>query len=510
MAVYIFNLLVGYVIGGVDHAQGYRASILKDLPYPVKFIFTCVPRRQDINLYQYLGISVEQMLCMHQFFSDNRTLKAVEKADDKVAELYERLHCTDIIYQNEEIQLVKDGYVAASLLLEETNPKNFFAIHYYSRAKLVHTEFYTKGITYANYYVTAQSDNGLYAKLVRRTFYNRDGSVAYEQIWKGDEERYIFPDGRMYTKLQFLTEFVKKLDLSEKDVVFLDYGTEYGDSAQPLFQFGGKARIMVFFHSGHYFEKGEDPGFLGFNYYYFYYLKYSNRIDTMVVSTQGQKEDLIKNLEEYKCGIPNVEVIPVAGLERLRYPEKERKRYSLITVSRLYPGKKIDWIIKSVIKAHEKNPNIFIDICGSGGSDYYQYLLDIVSTNNAQSYVRFKGYIDVTEVYKDYEVYISASLRETLGLSLMEAVGSGTAMIGLDVKYGNRLFIRPEKNGYLIDYDREYIEGDDSRLIDDMAEKIVEIFADEERLKEFHRASYEIAKGFSTELIAEKWKDLLT
>lgn len=402
-----------------------------------------------------------------------------------------------------------EGWRGAIILLDKTNPKKFFEILYFCKARLIRIEFYTKGISYVNYYVTAKSDNGLYAKLVRRTYYNKNGAVAYEQIWKGDEERYIFPDGRMYTRSQFVAEFVKQLDLTQRDIIFLDYGAVYESFVQPLFQFGGKARIMMFFHSGHYFEKGEDSDTLYLNPSYFYQIKYSNRIDTMVVSTQGQKEELIEKLKEYNCSVPNVEVIPVSGLDQLRYPKQERKRHSLITVSRIHPRKKIDWIIRSVIKAHEKNPNIFIDIYGNGMLNYYQYLQDMVSANDAQSYVRFMGYKDVTEVYKDYEVYISASLWETFGLSLMEAVGSGTAMIGLDVKYGNRLFIQPEKTGYLIDYDRKYAEGDDSKLIDDMAEKIVEIFADEERLEKFHRASYEIAEGFSTKLIAKKWKNLL-
>ena len=510
MAVYVFNLLVGCGIGGIDHAQGYRASLLKDFSHPVKFIFTNVPRSHEVNLYKHLGISVEQMLSMHQYFSDNRTLEATENADDKATELKDRLHCSDISYVGEEIKLIKDGYVVAAILLEKTNPKKFFAINYFCQKNLIRTEVYAKGITYANYYVTAKSGDGLYAKLVRRTFYNKNGFVAYDQIWKGDKERYIFPDGRTYTRLQFVAEFVKQLNLSEKDIIFLDYGTEYEFFVQPLFQFGGKARIMMFFHSGHYFEKWEDPEhFLYFNHFYLYYLKYSNQIDTIVVSTQGQKEELIEKLKEYNCGVPNVEVIPVSGLDQLRYPQRERKRHSLITVSRIHPRKKIDWIIRSVIKAHEKNPNISIDIYGEGDFNYYQYLQDIISSHDAQSYIRFMGYKDVTEVYKDYEVYISASLWETFGISLMEAVGSGTAMIGLDVKYGNRLFIQSEKNGYLIDYDRKYAEGDDSKLIDDMAEKIVEIFADEERLKKFHRASYGIAGDFSTKLIAKKWEDLL-
>ena len=178
----------------------------------------------------------------------------------------------------------------------------------------------------------------------------------------------------------------------------------------------------------------------------------------------------------------------------------------MVSVSRINPRKKIEWIVKSVVKAHRKNPNIFIDIYGEGDDDCCKHLRDIVTANDAHSYIHFKGHVDVTEVYKEYEVYISASLWETLGLTLMEAVGSGTAMIGLDVKYGNRLFIENGKNGYLIPYDRKYIEEDDSELIDVMADKIVEIFEDQERLERFHQASYEIAKGFSDEIVGEKWR----
>ena len=231
----------------------------------------------------------------------------------------------------------------------------------------------------------------------------------------------------------------------------------------------------------------------------------------MVVSTQEQKEELIQKLQEYECIIPAIEVIPAGGIEYLRYPVNGRKPYSMLSVSRLDKRKKIEWIIKSVIKAHQVNQNISIDIFGKeyGDGSYTRFLEDIISANDAQSYVRFMGWADVTEIYKNYEVFIATSLWETLGLTVMEAVGSGTAVIGLDVKYGNHLFIRPGKNGYLIGYDPKYIDNDDHKLSDTIAERIVDVFADDERLKRFHWNSYEIARGFSTQIIAEKWKRLL-
>ena len=118
------------------------------------------------------------------------------------------------------------------------------------------------------------------------------------------------------------------------------------------------------------------------------------------------------------------------------------------------------------------------------------------------------GYADLTEIYKNYEVYLAASFMETWGLSVMEAVGSGLALIGLNVKYGNRLFIHPGKNGYLVDIDLKNVEDNDQR-INDMAEKIVEIFQNRKRLDEFHQYSYDLGKYFLFHEIEEKWKRLL-
>ena len=89
------------------------------------------------------------------------------------------------------------------------------------------------------------------------------------------------------------------------------------------------------------------------------------------------------------------------------------------------------------------------------------------------------------------------------------SVGSGTAVIGLDVKYGNRVFVRPNRNGYLVDFDVRYVDGDDEPLIADMARRIVDIFQDRKRLEGFHRESYEAAGGFLQGVVAEMWRGLL-
>ncbi|MCI9336731.1 MAG: glycosyltransferase [Lachnospiraceae bacterium] len=509
MSVYIFSLLAGFVFGGVDTAQGYRAGILENLPYPVKFIFESLPRREDIIRYKNIGIKLEQMLCMHQCFTGNLTVKLCGKTKDKLEELKKCLRCTGIEQHENEVRLIRKGALVASILLDEENKDYYWGIHYFNRSKLIRTEIYTDGISYTNYYVTARSDKGAYAKLVRRTFYSKGGEAVYDQIFERNREWYLFPDGRCYTKQQFLAAFIRKLDLKEKDIIILDRPASY-DLLRPIFQFKGMAKLVVIMHSGHFYEKGEDPYDVYLNKEYYYCFKYSGMINAIVVSTEEQKCELVERLQEYGCAVPEIRIIPAGGVDSLKCSEKGRQPYSMLSVSRIHRRKKVEWVIKSVIKAHKKNPNIFVDIYGEGvDKDYYQYLHNIVSQNEAQSYVRFMGWTDVTEIYKNYEVYITASLWETLGLSLMEAVASGTAMIGLDAKYGNRLFIQPENNGYLVEFHTEYVDGDDDKLTDAIAEKIVDIFSDETRLREYHNNSYRIAQTFCTNNLTDKWEALL-
>ena len=164
-------------------------------------------------------------------------------------------------------------------------------------------------------------------------------------------------------------------------------------------------------------------------------------------------------------------------------------------------------ILSSVVNAHNRKPDIILDIYGSGADVHTKYLQNLVTENNAGAYIRFMGYADVTEVYKNYEAFISASLGETLGLAVMEAIGSGTAVIGLNVKYGNRVLIHSGENGYLVDLN--YDDSEDDCLVEELADKIVKLFDEKRKLQQFHQNSYQIAKDYLYEVVEKKWKKLL-
>ena len=142
------------------------------------------------------------------------------------------------------------------------------------------------------------------------------------------------------------------------------------------------------------------------------------------------------------------------------------------------------------------------DIYGKGGEQ--ENLQDLIDTLGAGDFIQLRGHADLRDVYPQYELYVTTSQWETFGLTLMEAVGAGLALVGFDARYGNPTFIKDGENGYLVPYSETM---DEDLLVSQMADKIV--FALESDLESMHRASYDLAKQYLKPEILEVWRKLL-
>ena len=193
----------------------------------------------------------------------------------------------------------------------------------------------------------------------------------------------------------------------------------------------------------------------------------------------------------------------MGSLEQLRYPDTARKPFSIVTASRLASEKHVDWVIEACVKAKREIPELTLDIYGEGSEQ--QRLLQLIRENQADDYIRLMGQYDMTDVYRNYELYLSGSTSEGFGLSLMEAVGSGLPIIGFDVPYGNPTFIDDGRNGYLIPVDEdmsipEHVEG--------LSAAVVKYFQKADRAS-FHKHSYAVAQSYLTEKVMRKWKKVI-
>lgn len=262
MAIYVFNLLVGWAPNGVDNAQGYRAKMLNHFVQPVNYIFTDLPRREDIAYYSKLGIGEEQMLSIHFFLANHCTLNTSVEVKNKVEELMKKMPFLEVEYQDMQVLFKCDEEIVIKILLDERERKYLWRICYFKHNKLIRKETFADGIVYTEYYKLIKSEDGKeYEKLIKRTFYYPNGQIAYSQLIEEGKEWYLFPDEKIYTKQQFIGQFIRKINLSKADTVLMDRGAQF-DFVQPVFQFGKSARFIAVMHSEHYFDKGRDCNWL--------------------------------------------------------------------------------------------------------------------------------------------------------------------------------------------------------------------------------------------------------
>lgn len=464
MSIYIFSLLVGYEVSGVDNSIGTLHTFLKKLKAPLKYVFTEIPNNTALKCYTDLGIDWDDMICAQFSMTGNASIGRAR------------------------IQTCEHHSNGTITFMEASSDRPLY-IDFFN-------QFEENGVS-----VT---------RCTRRMFFYQDGSVAYDIIFdRQGNERYVFPDGEDCSKAKFLLKFMQSLCFSQDDLIII-HRPGYMDFIEPLFLSKNKAPALVYFHSGHDFLPGEDPNFNNINPAYFSFFKHADNLDAILVSTKEQKNDVLNTIEKNHLPKVNVEVLPIFGISE-RKEISERKPYSLITVSQLNQRAHIDLLIRATVEAHNLIPELTLDIYGTGNQNYISMLKTLIENAHASSYITLKGQCDVPDVYADYEVYLTTSSWETSGITLLEALNAGNAMVGFRARYVNSLFINPEENGYLVDADFSCLKDEQyqNQIVTEFARKIELVFSDPQRLKCFHKASHALAETYSIENIEKMWTDYL-
>ncbi|MBF0714047.1 accessory Sec system glycosyltransferase GtfA [Gemella sp. GH3] len=495
MTIYNFNLGIGWASSGVEYAQVYRAKNFRAINQDAKFIFTDLILGENIaHFTQKIGFKNSEVIWLYTYFTDLKISETTYTIDDVENSI--GIKPSNVEKNGSIIRLYykeNDMFLTAYLKDENSNIVN--RVEYVSRGMLIRKDYFTYTRMCSEYYTPKNNAAHLY----QRKFFNEDGSVAYEEIIDGDNIVYKFPDKIMYSKYEFIKYFVEKLNFTKNDVVIIDRST---GQAQAILENKKDAKVGVVIHAEHFSENSTDDNNILWNNYYEYQFNYSDYIDFFITATDAQKNLLEEQFRKYYNKNIVVYTVPVGSIENLQYTEEKRKPYSLITASRLASEKHIDWLIQAVVDAKQKLPNLTFDIYGSGGEQ--GKLVDKISENNAEDYIKLRGHKDLTDIYKNYEMYITASTSEGFGLTLLEAIGSGLPIIGFDVRYGNQTFITPDENGYLIEYDQENIRSG----IEAITNKIISIY-ENNSLDEFRENSYKNAKKFLTKEVEKQWLKLL-
>lgn len=491
MTIYNLNQGIGWASSGVEYAQAYRASILRKLNLEAKFIFTDLFQSENLAHYTAnIGFKDDEVIWLYGAFTD----VSVAPTTFTVADLEETFlpHIQKVKEDENSIRYYyasEDLYVTA--YLRKHYPQFVQRVEYASRGKLIRKDYYSYTKIFSEYYAPRDGQAYVY----QRTFFNEDGSVAFEENCEGKQSLFRFKDALIESHEALLGRFLDQLSLTSKDMLIIDRAT---GSGQPVLKHKGDAKAVVVIHAEHYSENATTDDNILWNNYYEYQFNNAHEFDAFITSTDAQKNTLEKQFEHYIRFRPKIRTIPVGSLEALRHNDT-RRHCSVVTCSRLAGEKHIDWLIQAVVKAHEQLSDLTFDIYGEGAQR--SFLTDLIAEHNAADDIRLMGHHDLTDVYKGYEVYLAGSTSEGFGLTLMEAVGSGLPIIGLDVPYGNQTFVEDDVNGYLI----PRLTPDDAQLYANIfADKLVTLYQ-QDKLNHFRTASYHKASGFLRSELEKAW-----
>lgn len=494
--IYNFNLGIGWASSGVEYAQSYRAVMLRNIGEEVRFVFTDMFPTENIeHMTKNIGFEDEEIIWLYSFFTDYRIAPVTYTLEDLLTTIPVEQRSVTRTGKNGKIILPGNNNFYSVYFTDEQSEK-VHRVEIVSGGFLIRKDYFTYGRIYSEYY--APLDNK--AHMYLRRFFNEDGSVAYEEINDDGYVMYQFPDKLICSKEELIGYMVSKMNLTENDIVLIDRTTGTG---QAILMNARPAKIGIIIHADHFSEGGTDENNILWNNYYEYAFAMNKHIDFYVTATEEQNKLLKKQFEQYKGVTPTVYTIPVGSLDELKYPTINRRPYSILTASRLATEKHIDWIIEAVVKAHEQVPQISLDIYGKGGEE--TKLKNLIDKLGAKSYITLRGQQNMKEVYQDYELYLSGSMSEGFGLTLMEAIGGGLPIIGFDVRYGNPTFIDEGENGYLIHVDEKTKV---QQKIEALTERLIRFFTEAD-IDSFHEHSYKKAEQFLTKEVEKRWKTVV-
>lgn len=493
--IYSFHHFYYWSKGGVESGMAYRARIFRALGLEAKFVFaTTFPNANIQHETQSLGFLDSEVIWMYGFFSNCRISPVIYR----LKQLEDSFGRKDYIFSRDG-DVVKylfsgEHYYYLAYLVSGTDDV-VHRVEIISNDFLIRKDYYTYCKIYSEYYTPM----GNYAHLYLRRFFNEDGTTAYEEVMGNeavvdDVVLYKFPDRLIYSREELVGYMMSRLKLTEKDVVLID--GEPGKIYRSAFILNAfPAKVGFIFHADHYISSDENHVF--WYRIYEYALSHPEKIAFYVTNTEAQSCLLREQFKRYKGIEPLIETIPAVGLNELKYSEGDRRKHALMSAGRLAPREKnMDWVIKAVVEARKSVSDLTLDIYGEGEEE--PKLRELIRQLKCEDYVRLCGFQKLDEVYQMYEAYVSAAWVETLGVTLLEAVGSGLPIVGFDLHYGMQTFVDEGENGYRVPW------GD----IDGLAKGIVRLFTEAD-MEKFRQHSYEKAKGYLTEAVEKKWENIL-
>ncbi|MCX6383009.1 MAG: glycosyltransferase [Actinobacteria bacterium] len=236
---------------------------------------------------------------------------------------------------------------------------------------------------------------------------------------------------------------------------------------------------------------------------WYYFVKLYNKIDVVTVPTffskkQAQDVGIKKSIEVISCGI-DLKQYKKNEIDKnifAKYKIKENK-LTLLSVSRLDKEKRVDLLLNAIYLIKDKIDFQFI-ITGRGKEK--ENLEKLVIEKNLSERVIFTDVVsdlELKNLYKISDIFLTASEVELQGLSIMEAMASGLPVIAASSMAIPEL-VKDGFNGFLFEPGKAM----------DASEKILRLATDRDLIKKMSLASSKLIREHCMEVTLDRFEEI--
>lgn len=421
-AVSFTQNLTDFLLNGIDITQVERNKILKDLNNNIECF--------NINLQEYLpSIKNKYSVNIFNYLRGESNYSNLESAK----EIAKELNINGPLFLNEDKS--SEDYIT-TIIDKQDKIMNVYMIDEY----------------------------GIWCSLFENEtdriyhIYNKENKIiSTVQMSKVNSTITYFYKSGLYLNFEdYLTNILEDT-LMESDIVFFDW---FNIPNQTLLKSSNSATTIGVLHSNYHaltnklLKSDLDKKYLT-NQQLF-----NLDFDFIEVPTYEQKEYLEKNLHKDFIVIPPK--TDYSDRFKSKYEDSEFEENHFVTISSLIPGKNLKELINFISYYNNSYAPINnlkplrLDIFGAGPQQ--EELKQLIELNNLNEYVILMGILPYENIdfLKNYEAYLSTSLSESYGITLLEALNAGLPIIGLDVPNANKSIIGNNERGALVPVDESY------------------------------------------------------
>jgi len=487
--IYHLNEYIGKNLTGIEHAAIRRHKLFKKNNIDSKIVTS-----QYNNNHRHItlhGLEEPDVESMYDYFQDAQAVSS------------EPLSMYDV-FPHSTYNIRKVSYTYDAYNIYDNERKIAFV-------RCLENE---ETLSYISYLDSA-------GRWVKRLFYDSRGFMSCEKIMGNERfinmEIYYTPNGKkviekfftkengkslltlirvktkqgkvkhFFTESEFIAYYLDNLLNENRDLVIIDRSIVY---TEPVINLKKKVKTISVIHSVHTFSNNYMKGPI--NNHYKMLLSNLDHINSIVVSTETQRQDIIKRFG-YAEKIICISVGTREDNERIPLTNPP----IIISAGRLEEEKRQNHIITAFNEVVKKIPEAELHFYGTGSKE--KDLKKQVSELQLNEKITFHGYIEnPTAEYKTAKLFVLTSTVEGFALVLLEAASLGIPAVSYNIKYGPRDLIEEGKTGFLTS---------ENPLI--LADRIVELLSNKKLYEKFSKNAYNRSFKFDEKIIFKKWKDLL-